>query len=120
MEKSIAAGTGIAMTTQLPAQLSAQLSAHSTACILFGVISGISLYRLWNLHPEICKSSTIRSYQGNAEAMQAEVSKNAFKNGDKVANSDIHDVIVVGLGGHGSSILAQLAVKGLRVLGIER
>jgi sarcosine oxidase len=34
--------------------------------------------------------------------------------------ADAHDVIVVGLGGMGSAVAAQLAARGLRVLGIER
>ena len=32
----------------------------------------------------------------------------------------IYDVIVVGLGGHGSAVIANLAQRGQRVLGIEK
>lgn len=34
--------------------------------------------------------------------------------------SEVYDVIVVGLGGHGSATLYHLAKSGLKVLGLER
>jgi hypothetical protein len=87
--------------------------------MLFGLVSGLSLYYLLQQCPDKVRSQ-IRSYEVDASRGSAKNSRQEAGSREGGKQDTVYDVIVVGLGGHGSSIAAQCAMKGLNVLGLEK